>query len=91
MWWDPNGWSHQAYVCFLGWVKSGKQTGGILGEHLRVLGVPVKPPNKEAQASAEVAEGRARTKENTGQSHTSPAQNGHGVSQGLVGVRHRSI
>jgi hypothetical protein len=40
MWWDPNGWSHQAYVCFLGWVKSGKQTGGILGEHLtpRALG-----------------------------------------------------
>ena len=38
--------------------------------------VPVKPPNKEAQASAEVVEGRARTKENTGQSHTPPAQYG---------------
>ena len=50
--------------------------------------VPVKPPNKEAQASAEVVEGRARTKENTGQSHTPPAQDGHGVSQGLAGVRH---
>jgi len=53
--------------------------------------LPMKLPNNEASASAEVAEGRARTKENTGQSHTSPAQNGHGVSQGLVGVRHRSI
>jgi hypothetical protein len=45
MWWDPNGWSHQAYVCFLGWVKSGKQTGGILGEHLRVLGVILPLPS----------------------------------------------
>ena len=53
--------------------------------------VPMKPPNKGAQASAEVVEGRARTKENTSQSHTSPAQNGHGVSQGLGGVRHASI
>ena len=49
--------------------------------------VPMKPPNKEAQASAEVVEGRARTKENTSQSHTPPAQYGHGVSQGLAGVR----
>ena len=49
--------------------------------------IAMKPPNKEAQASAEVAEGRARTKENPGQSHTSPAQNGRGVSQGLAGVR----
>jgi hypothetical protein len=48
-------------------------------------------PNKEAQASAEVVEGRVRTKENIGQSHTPPAQNGHGVSQGLAGVRHASI
>jgi group II intron reverse transcriptase/maturase len=47
----------------------------------------MKPPNKEAQASAEVVEGRARTKENTSQSHTSPAQDGRGVSQGLAGVR----
>jgi len=38
--------------------------------------VPVKLPNKEAQASAEVVEGRARTKENTNQSHTPPAQYG---------------
>ena len=38
--------------------------------------VPMKLPNKEAQASAEVVEGRARTKENTHQSHTPPAQYG---------------
>jgi hypothetical protein len=38
--------------------------------------IPMKLPNKEAQASAEVVEGRARTKENTSQSHTSPAQYG---------------
>jgi len=36
----------------------------------------MKPPNKEAQASAEVVEGRARTKENIGQNHTPPAQYG---------------
>jgi hypothetical protein len=53
--------------------------------------VPAKQPNKEVQASAEVAEGRARTKENTGQNHTSPAQDGRGVSQGLAGVRHALI
>ncbi len=49
--------------------------------------IPMKLPNQGAQASAEVAEGRARTKENTGQSHTPPAQDGRGVSQGLAGVR----
>jgi len=52
--------------------------------------LPMKPPNKGAQASAEVVEGRARTKENIGQSHTPPAQDGQGVSQGLAGVRHAS-
>jgi hypothetical protein len=51
----------------------------------------MKPPNKGAQASAEVVEGRARTKENIGQSHTPPAQDGRGVSQGLAGVRHAFI
>ena len=51
----------------------------------------MKPPNKEAQASAEVVEGRARTKENIGPSHTPPAQYGHGVSQGLAGVRHAAF
>jgi group II intron reverse transcriptase/maturase len=49
--------------------------------------IPMKPPNNEAQVSAEVAEGRARTKENIRQSRTSPAQDGRGVSQGLAGVR----
>jgi hypothetical protein len=34
--------------------------------------VPMKPPNKEAQASAEVVEGRARVKENIGLPHTPP-------------------
>ena len=38
--------------------------------------LPMKPPNKGAQASAEVVEGRARTKENTSQSYTPPAQYG---------------
>ena len=52
--------------------------------------LPMKPPNNEVQASAEVVEGRARTKENIGQSHTPPAQDGQGVSQGLAGVRHVS-
>ena len=49
--------------------------------------VPMNQPNKGAQASAEVGEGRPRPKENTGQSHTLPAQNGQRVSQGLNGVR----
>jgi hypothetical protein len=34
--------------------------------------VPMKLPNKEANASAEAAEGRARTKENDVQHHTYP-------------------
>lgn len=49
--------------------------------------VPMKQPNKGAQASAEVVEGRARTKENAVEPNTSPAQNGERVSQGLGGVR----
>jgi RNA-directed DNA polymerase len=49
--------------------------------------LPMKPSNNGAQASAEVVEGRARTKENTSQSRTPPAQDGQGVSQGLAGVR----
>jgi retron-type reverse transcriptase len=44
-------------------------------------------PNKGAKATAEAGEGRVRTKENIGQTHTLPAQNGYGVSQGLTGVR----
>ena len=68
--------------------KAQSRTPGVYaGEESDRAVIPMKPPNKEAQASAEVVEGRARTKENTSQSHTSPAQDGHGVSQGLAGVR----
>ena len=49
--------------------------------------VPVNQPNKEAQASAEVGEGRAQTQENIVQSHTRPTQSGKRMSQGLHGVR----
>lgn len=49
--------------------------------------VPLKQPNKEARASAEAAEGRARTKENAGEPHTSPTPSGERVSRGLIGVR----
>jgi RNA-directed DNA polymerase len=49
--------------------------------------LPMKLPNKEAKASAEAAEGRARTKENDVQHHTYPTQSGIRVSQGLGGVR----
>ncbi len=49
--------------------------------------VPVKQPNKEAFASAEVVEGSLRTKENQVQSHTSPTQSGAGVFPGLDRVR----
>ena len=38
--------------------------------------VLMKPPNKEAQASAEVVEGRARGKENISSPHTCPTQRG---------------
>ena len=38
--------------------------------------IPMKPPNNEAPASAEVVEGRARVKENTGLPHTPPTQCG---------------
>ena len=49
--------------------------------------VPVKRPNKEASASAEVVEGRAQTKENAAEPGTSPTRSGERVSQGLGGVR----
>ena len=38
--------------------------------------VPMKPPNKRAQALAEVVEGRASVKENTHLLHTCPTQCG---------------
>jgi RNA-directed DNA polymerase len=49
--------------------------------------VPVNQPNKEAEASAEVGEGRAQTKENIVPSHMHPTQSGKRMSQGLDGVR----
>jgi RNA-directed DNA polymerase len=52
--------------------------------------VPMKPANNATEQqteAAELVEGRARTKENTGQCYTPPAQDGTGVSQGLPGVR----
>src|SRR5690348_13461060 len=49
--------------------------------------VPVNQTNKEAQASAEIGEGRAQTKENIAESHTCPTQSGKHMSQGLRGVR----
>ena len=49
--------------------------------------VPVNQPNNGESVPAEVGEGRARTKENIGQSNTSPTQSGERVSQGLSGVR----
>ena len=52
--------------------------------------LPMKLPNKEANASAEAAEGRARTKENDVHHHTYPTQGGIRVSQGLGGVRRRA-
>jgi RNA-directed DNA polymerase len=52
--------------------------------------VPMNQPNNEDLSSAEVGEGRARTKENIGQSHTTPTQRGKSVSQGLNGVRKRA-
>jgi RNA-directed DNA polymerase len=47
----------------------------------------MKRPNKEAIVSAEVVEGRARTKENDAGPNTSPTRSGERVSQGLGGVR----
>ena len=49
--------------------------------------VPVNQPNKGESIPAEVGEGRAWTKENIGQSNTSPTQSGERMSQGLSGVR----
>ena len=49
--------------------------------------VPVKQPNKEANASAEDVEGRAQTKENDAEPGRSPTRSGERVSQGLGGVR----
>ena len=68
----------------------GHKTGMNSGEESDGVVVPMRPSNKAAEQQAEAAErveGRTPTKENTGQGHTPPAQNGRGVSQGLAGVR----
>jgi RNA-directed DNA polymerase len=60
------------------------------GEESDGVVVPMKPSNKATEQlaeAAEKAEERTPTKENTGQSRTPPAQDGHGVSRGLAGVR----
>ena len=49
--------------------------------------VPLNRSNKEVQASAEIGEGRAQTKENIARLHMSPTQSGNHMSQGLSGVR----
>ena len=49
--------------------------------------VPVNQPNKEANALAEVGEGRAQMKENIAQLNMQPTQSGKRMSQGLYGVR----
>src|ERR1700722_6623780 len=49
--------------------------------------VPMNQPNKEAEASAEVGEGRAQMKENIAQFNMQPTQSGKRMSQGLDGVR----
>lgn len=49
--------------------------------------LPLNRSNKEAQASAEVGEGRVQTEENIAESHMSPTQSGKHMSQGLRGVR----
>ena len=53
--------------------------------------LPMNQPNKGAAASAEVGEGRGRTKENIAQSNTRPTQSGERVSQGLRGVRQAAV
>jgi RNA-directed DNA polymerase len=68
--------------------KADSRTAGrhVPEESERVT-VPVNPSNNEEQSSAEMGEGRMRTKENIVQSNTSPTQSGERVSQGLRGVR----
>lgn len=72
--------------------KADRRNAGMndMEESDRVI-VPESQPNKggtEEVPTAEVGEGRARTEENTGLSHTNSTQGGKkGVSQGLAGVR----
>ena len=71
--------------------RSGKAECRNPGAHAREESdravVPMKQPNNGEALPAEVAEGRAWTKENVAQSDTSPTQSGERVSQRLGGVR----
>src|ERR1044071_5800429 len=63
-------------------MHGGEESDGVI--------VPMKLLNKATTPSvgaAEEAEGRTPVRENIGQSHTLPAQDGQSVSQGLAGVR----
>ena len=53
--------------------------------------LPMNHSNKDTKTSAESGEGRPLIKENVGQSNTYPTQSGKGVSQGLAGVRKRTL
>jgi hypothetical protein len=71
--------------------EGASRTSGAHGDEESDCGVvPMNSPNnaeEEHSEAAEAEEGRARTKENTRQGRTPPAQDGKGVSQGLAGVR----
>src|SRR6202521_1195742 len=68
--------------------KANRRTAGRhVSEESDCARVPVNLSNKEGQTSAEIGEGRARSKENIAPSHTRPTQSGERVSQGLSGVR----
>src|SRR4051795_10152978 len=64
-----------------------RTAGRHVPEESERVTVPVNLSNKEEQSSAEMGEGRTRTKENIVESNTSPTQSGKRVSQGLHGVR----
>ena len=69
-----------------------RTTGTREGEESDRAILPMNPSNKEGKPedrpTAETGEGRARIKENVGESHTSPTQSGRKhASQGLSGVR----
>src|SRR5215469_17640357 len=66
---------------------SGRNAGRHVPEESDRIVVPVNLSNKEEQSSAEIGEGRVRTKENIAQCNTRPTQSGERVSQGLRGVR----
>ena len=63
--------------------KAPSRTPGMhAGEESDCAVVPMKQPNKGAEDPAEVVEGREQTKENDGQTGTSPTQSGERVSRG---------